>query len=97
MNEHLYTYLNEWAKNNKIHFRVDHHSNCHTLNVCHVIEEGDGDSIVRFVIIEYPHKGGRRIMQPWCIDHTINEFIDLAEMFWTVIPKQPTSELGYKL
>ncbi len=97
MNDQLYSYLNEWAKNNKIRFWVQWHSSCHTLNVSHVIEENGDDTIVRFVIVEYPHRGGRHIKQPWSIDHTMSEFIDLAEMFWTAIPKQPCGLLGYKV
>lgn len=96
MNDQLYAYLNEWAKNNKIQFWVEHFDDCHTLHLTHVIEENGDEAIIRFVIVEYPHKGGRYILQPWVMDDTMNEFVDLAEMFWTAIPMQPCGYLGYE-
>ena len=98
MNKHLYAYLDEWAKNNKVSFKVDHEDRYHLLKVTHYIKEAPKkrEAIVRFVMVYYYHDGGKDVVTPWAMDDTIANFIELAEMFWTAIPKQPCSTLGYR-
>ena len=91
MNEHLYKYLAQWGKDNRISFEVKHYPDCHMLNVTEWVT----DDTVRFVMVEYPHRGVRHIYQTWCVSDKIADFIALFDMFSRAIPMQPCSELGY--
>ena len=90
MNEHLYAYLNEWGKNNKISFWVTWRSDAHVLTVL----EHRG-WMCRALHVIYPHHGGCRVIDKWAFDGKPREFVELFDVFRGRIPLQPCDELGY--
>ena len=85
-----YDWLEEWAREHMVAFRVDWYPDCHILSAVHYHE---GNDLCSWAYIRYPHEGGAVDLRPWGLDDTLREFVGLFAAKGR--PMQPTHEIGY--